>query len=134
MSQNSEYSKQNVKGQTADEIGLSAPSCCAVQFLAVDSTGLGRSSNTVKRRGGMIPFSFSSEEKDEVIKHIRSLGPQYQNSTVILDKNDIPEDLLDQVSFADLTESEVQSVSRQCLDGTRRCRDRSLDSQSDSCS
>lgn len=120
----------NVKVDSCAKSALSPTPCCASDVV---ETGLTPELDPV-RRGGMIPFSFSREEKEEVINYIRSLGPQYQNSTVILDKRDIPEDLLDQLSFANLTESEVQNVSRQCLDGMRRCKDRSRDSQSDSCS
>jgi hypothetical protein len=98
-----------------------------------DSIGSSQPSNPV-RKGGMIPFSLTLEEKSEVVDYIRSLGPQYQNSTVILDKSDIPEDLLDQVSFADREESEVQIASRQLLDGMRRCKARNQGAQPDSCS
>jgi hypothetical protein len=112
---------------------LEVPQLVVPSEVSSNQTGSSQPPNPVRRKG-MIPFSFSKEEKEEVVNYIRSLGPQYQNSTVILDKNDIPEDLLDQVSFADLTESEVQNVSHQCLDGMRRCKDRNRDSQSGSCS
>lgn len=95
--QNSEISKQNVKGQPAEiseaDTGLDAPSCSV----------------------GAIPWDFTPEEKEEVINYIQSLGPQYQNSTVVLDKSDIPQDLLDQVSFADRDEDEVRNASRKFL-------------------
>jgi len=92
---------QNVKVDSPDEVGLSPTTCSA----------------------GAIPWDFTPEEKEEVINHIRSLGPQYQNSTVILDKSDIPEDLLDQVSFADRDEDEVRNASRQFLSNLRRHRE-----------
>lgn len=91
----------NVKVDSPDEVGLSPTTCSA----------------------GAIPWDFTPEEKEEVINHIRSLGPQYQNSTVILDKSDIPEDLLDQVSFADRDEDEVRNASRQFLSNLRRHRE-----------
>jgi len=91
----------NVKVDSPDEVGLNPTTCSA----------------------GAIPWDFTPEEKEEVINHIRSLGPQYQNSTVILDKSDIPEDLLDQVSFADRDEDEVRNASRQFLSNLRRHRE-----------
>ena len=93
--------KTNDKVDSPDEVGLSPTTCSA----------------------GAIPWDFTPEEKEEVINHIRSLGPQYQNSTVILDKSDIPEDLLDQVSFADRDEDEVRNASRQFLSNLRRHRE-----------
>lgn len=93
--------QENVKVDSPDEVGLSPTTCSA----------------------GAIPWDFTPEEKEEVINHIRSLGPQYQNSTVILDKSDIPEDLLDQVSFADRDEDEVRNASRQFLSNLRRHRE-----------
>ena len=94
-------SSTNAQVDSPDEVGLSPTTCSA----------------------GAIPWDFTPEEKEEVINHIRSLGPQYQNSTVILDKSDIPEDLLDQVSFADRDEDEVRNASRQFLSNLRRHRE-----------
>jgi len=68
----------------------------------------------------MIPFAFSDEEKQEVVSDIRSLGLQYQNSIVILDKSDVPEDLSDAISFADRDEDEIQESSRQLIESIRR--------------
>ena len=84
-----------------------------------DQTGSSASPNPVRRKG-MIPFSFSKEEKEEVINYMRSLGPQYQNSTVVLDSEDLPQDLIDQLSFADRDEDEIHNSSRQLLSQIRR--------------
>lgn len=116
MSHNLENFRENVKEQTGE--ALSASPCCASGESA-DQIGLSDASNTIKRKGA-IPFDFTKEEKEEVINYIRSLGPQYQNTTVILDKSDIPEDLLDQLSFADRDEDEVRNASRQLLSNLRR--------------
>lgn len=68
----------------------------------------------------MIPYKFTASEKQEVTAYIRTLGPQYQNTTVILDKSDLPEDLMGQLSFADRDEEEIEIASRQYLAQIRR--------------
>ena len=98
---------------------LEVPRLVVPSESSPNKTGSSASPKPVRRKG-MIPFSFSKEEKEEVINYMRSLGPQYQNSTVVLDSEDLPQDLIDQLSFADRDEDEIHNSSRQLLSQIRR--------------
>lgn len=111
--------KENNKGRaeepsTHDEIGLG----CSDLLCPSDSTGSDDQSNPIKL--GVIPFEFSAEEKEEVKEYIRSLGPQYQNTTIVLDSHDVPDGMEDQIFFVDRDKPSVQEESRRLLDGARQ--------------
>lgn len=64
--------------------------------------------------GGIVSYSLSDSEKEEVRNYIKLVHPQSENSTIVLDSTDLPPELENQISMSyrdkDVTESESRSL------------------------
>jgi len=103
--------KENKKSERSED-------CVRRLVRADDSTGLSDEPNSIKL--GVIPFEYTEGEKEEVKEYIRSLGPQYQNTTIVLDSRDVPDQLADQIFFVDRYKDAVQEHSRDLLNSARQ--------------
>lgn len=76
---------------------------------------------SLDRLVGLAPeLDLSKSEKQEAIEWIKLVHPQSLNSTIVLDKSDIPYDLKDTLFFFSQDKSETQLSSNRFLSSVRQ--------------
>lgn len=68
---------------------------------------------------GIIPYDLSATEKEEVREFIRAVHPRSENSTIVLDSSDLPEDVKGLVSVVCRDKDVTQFESRSLLSRAR---------------